>query len=320
MTPVVSAVLIGIAVYIVVIALIPRHILADTTQYTRQMLQRLAQDRPIEEVEENFSVLRSQTEAKNLFHTVFYTMPLAEGAKPKLLRAGLAGQITPFFLACIAVFVITLIVARGMGVASLFTALGMAYAFAYWYIERRIRQRNAAFLNYFPDALDMIVRSVRSGYPLNSAIRMVADNTQAPVSTEFKQVADEIAYGSTLIEALQRLTYRINEPDVRFFVIVLGVQQDVGGNLSEVLNNLSGIIRKRKYLRLKIKALASEGRATGWVLGSMPLVEAGLILLIAPDHLDPLFNTSMGHTVLGITVGIVMLGIFMVRQLINIRV
>ncbi|MBY0408334.1 MAG: type II secretion system F family protein [Rickettsiales bacterium] len=146
------------------------------------------------------------------------------------------------------------------------------------------------------------------------------DNAQAPVSTEFKQVADEVAFGSTLIEALQRMTYRIDEQDVRFFVVVLGVQQDVGGNLSEVLNNLSNIIRKRKHMRMKIKALASEGRATAWVLGSMPFAEAGLILLISPDHLDPLFNTPLGHTILGITAGIVALGIFTVRQMVNIKV
>ncbi|NBO17962.1 MAG: hypothetical protein EBV03_01820 [Proteobacteria bacterium] len=320
MTPVVIAVLIGIAAYLIVIALIPKHILSDTSQYTRHMLQKLAKDRPVEEVEDNLSMLKSQTDAKDLLSTIFYTLPGAQRAKPKLLRAGLAGNIRSFFLTCLGVFGLTLYITRGMGILAVPLSIAMGYAFAYWLINRRIRQRNQAFLNHFPEALDMIVRSVRSGYPLNSAIRMVAENTQPPLSTEFKQVADEIAYGSTLIEALQRLSYRIDEQDVRFFVIVLTVQQDVGGNLSEVLNNLSGIIRKRKYLRMKIKALASEGRATAWVLGSMPFAEAGLILLVAPDHLTPLFQTAMGHTILGFTAGIVALGIFIVRQMVNIKV
>ncbi len=320
MPPVIFAVLVGIAVYAVVIALIPRHILADTTTYTRQMLQKLAKDRPIEEVEDNLSVLRSQTETKGMLATLFYTMPLANAARPRLLRAGLATQVGPFFLACVGVFIVTLYLARGLGIVAFVAAFVMAYLFAFWYIRRRIHKRNITFLNNFPDALDMIVRSVRSGYPLNSAIRMVAENSQPPVSTEFRQVADEIAYGSSLIEALQRMSYRIDEQDVRFFVVVLSVQQDVGGNLSEVLNNLSGIIRKRKYLRMKIRALASEGRATAWVLGSMPFAEAGLILMVSPDHLTPLFNTHMGHMILGLTIGIVSLGIFIVRQMINIKV
>ncbi len=319
MPPVVIAVIIGIAVYAIVIALIPKHILADTTQYTRHMLQKLAKDRPIEEVEDNLSVLRSQ-EKGGLLSTVFYTMPLANAARPRLMRAGMGSSVNGFFLACIIVFMVALYASKALGILAFAVAFGVSYIFAFWYIRRRINKRNAAFLNYFPDALDMIVRSVRSGYPLNSAIRMVAENTQVPVSTEFKQVADEIAYGSSLIEALQRMSYRIDEQDVRFFVIVLSVQQDVGGNLSEVLNNLSGIIRKRKYLRMKIKALASEGRATAWVLGSMPFAEAGLILMISPDHLTPLFTTPMGHTILGFTLGIVSLGIFIVRQMVNIKV
>jgi len=320
MPPIIIAVIIGITVYAIVIALIPRRILADTTQYTRQMLEKLAKDRPVEEIEDTLSVLRSQSESKNILSTLFYTMPLANAARSRLLRAGLANQIETFFLACIAVFLVTLYTGKALGFIAFPAAFLMGYAFAFWYINRRINKRNAAFLNNFPEALDMIVRSVRSGYPLNSSIRMVAENMQPPISTEFKQVADEIAYGSTLIEALQRLSYRIDEQDVRFFVIVLSVQQDVGGNLSEVLGNLSSIIRKRKYLRMKIKALASEGRATAWVLGSMPCVEAGIILMISPDHLTPLFTTSLGHTVLGLTLGIVALGVFMVRQMVNIKV
>ena len=166
----------------------------------------------------------------------------------------------------------------------------------------------------------MIVRSVRSGYPMNAALRMVSENVQPPVSNEFKQVADEIAYGSTLIEALQRLSQRIDEQDVRFFVVVLSVQQEVGGNISEVLGNLSSLIRKRKYLRMKVKALASEGIATGWVLGSMPVVMALLLSWITPGYLSPLFDTQLGHTVLGITVGVAAMGILIVRQMINMKV
>lgn len=320
MPPVIFAVLVGIAVYALFIALIPRHIMADTTQYTRHMLQKLAKDRPIEEVEDNLSVLRNQGNPGGILTTLFFTMPLAQSSRPKLLRAGLGNKIEIFFIACLAIFFLALYLAKGLGLPAFILATLFAYAFAYWYINRRIARRNQAFLNNFPDALDMIVRSVRSGYPLNSAIRMVAENSQAPVSTEFKQVADEIAYGSPLIEALQRLSYRIDEQDVRFFTVVLSVQQDVGGNLSEVLGNLSNIIRKRKYLRMKIKALASEGRATAWVLGSMPFVEAGLILLVAPDHLTPLFNTSLGNTILGVTGAVVATGIFIVRQMVNIKV
>jgi tight adherence protein B len=232
----------------------------------------------------------------------------------------MADKLTSFFIRCSLVFVVAL---YGLGKFfpwNIIGAIALSFLYGRWTLNRHVTKRNNAFLNSFPDALDMIVRSVRSGYPMNSAVRMVADNMQPPVSTEFKQLADEIAYGSTLIEALQRLSQRIDEPDLHFFVVVLTVQQDIGGNLSEVLNNLAGIIRKRKHLRMKIKALSSEGRTTAWVLGSMPFVEAALISTVSPNHLAPLFNTELGHTMLGITIGVVALGAFVVTRMVNIKV
>ena len=103
----------------------------------------------------------------------------------------------------------------------------------------------------FPDVLDMIVRSVKSGFPLNTAIKLIAENMEPPVSTEFQQVSDEVALGRPLNHSLARLAERIPEQDIKFFVVVLNVQQETGGNLAEVIGNLSGIIRKRKHLRMK---------------------------------------------------------------------
>ena len=102
--------------------------------------------------------------------------------------------------------------------------------------------------------------------------------------------------------------------------MVLSVQQDVGGSLSEVLHNLSSIIRKRKYLRLKIRALASEGKATGWVLGSLPFAETLLIEVLQPDHLKPLLETQTGHMLLAGTMVMVSIGVFIVKQVVNIKV
>jgi len=319
MEPVVIAVLIGISVYMALIALIPERILADSSRYTRSMIEKLARKRD-EETEENISVLRQQTRSSGFLARVFFTLPGANAVYPKLLKAGLANRVGRFFAACIAVMLIASYGLKQFGGIGIIIAFVLAYVFGAYYIKFRIDKRNAAFINFFPDALDMIVRSVRSGYPLSSAVRMVADNMEAPVSTEFKQVADEVAYGSTLIEALSRLCLRIDEPDVRFFVVVLTVQQDVGGNLSEVLNNLSGIIRKRKHLRMKIKALSSEGRATAWVLGTLPFCEAGLIMLAYPQHLTPLFTTPLGHMALALTLGSVAIGVIIARKIVNIKV
>lgn len=319
MEPLVVAVLIGIAAYFAVVAMIPKHILAESN-YTRSMLERLERENVKEAAETHVSVFREQMEKSSLLTKIFFTLPMTKTAYPRLLKAGLEKNIDAFFMACLVALLLAFYALKGLGVVGLLIAMAFAYMFGYWYIGRRIKKRSFAFLNMFPDALDMIVRSVRSGYPLNAAVKMVADNMQPPVSNEFKQVADEIAYGSTLIEALKRLALRIDEPDVNFFVVMLTVQQEVGGNISEVLGNLASIIRKRKHLRMKIHAMTSEGRATAWVLGLLPVFEFFMIKMVSPNHLTPLFVTPMGHLILAGAIGIVLVGMFIVRIIINMEI
>jgi tight adherence protein B len=145
-------------------------------------------------------------------------------------------------------------------------------------------------------------------------------NLESPVKEEFQIVVDEIAMGRTMDQALSNLAARIDEPDINFFVVVLNVQQETGGNLSEVINNLSVVIRKRKQLRLKIRAMTSEGRATGWVLGALPLVVFAAIMKVAPTHLDPLLHTSTGNIILAIAAGLVVLALWIVRRMVDIDI
>jgi tight adherence protein B len=187
-------------------------------------------------------------------------------------------------------------------------------------IQGRIDKRNREFIELFPDALDMIVRSVRSGFPLNSAINMVCENIDDPIKTEFQQLSDEIALGRPLGDALERLAVRIPEPDIRFFVVVLKIQQETGGNLGEVIGNLSGIIRKRKQLRRKIRAMTSEGRATSYILSAIPVGFFGMIMYMSPDHVTPLFESDNGNIVLATSIGLVILAQIVVRKMIDIDI
>jgi tight adherence protein B len=323
MEPVVVAVLAGLAAYIAVIALIPKRFLFESA-HTRNMLEQLERESSQmgtgRQPADPQSILREHMQESGVLTRVFFTLPGAKKIYPNLMKAGLDRNIGMFFGVLLLILMSLVFALKGAGIWGVLTALALTYLAAWWYTNRRIAKRNQTFLNLFPDALDMIVRSVRSGYPLNAAVRMVAENMQAPVSTEFKQVADEIAFGSTLIDALKRLSERVDEPDTHFFVVVLAVQQEVGGNLAEVLSNLANIIRKRKHLRLKIKAMTSEGRATAWVLGLLPLFEFLAIYIVSPSHLTPLFVTHLGNLILASAIGIVLLGAFIVRQMINIEV
>ena len=320
MEPIVIAVLVGILAYVVIVAFIPKNMLVRST-YTKSMLQQIEREAPGSNTEEDAnSILRDQIQKSGVITRVFFTLPGIQGMYPKMLKAGLGDSIAAFFSLLLVVFLLLVYVLKNLGLLSVLIAFVATYLVAWWYIRRCIKKRNQTFLNLFPDALDMVVRSVRSGYPLNSAVRMVSENMQAPVSTEFRQVADETSYGSSLVESLQRLATRVDEPDIKFFVVVLAVQQEVGGNLAEVLSNLANIIRKRKHLRMKIQAMTSEGRATAWVLGMLPVMEFLAIYYVAPSHLEPLFTTGLGNLILFSSIGIVLLGVFIVKLMINIEV
>lgn len=314
--------MVGVGSYVLIIAMIPKHILAKHTHYTRTMLKRLEKESQITaaQLEDADNVWREKIQDSNLMTRVFLTLPGSRMMYPKMEKAGIGNEVDKFLILCLLLVFIVAWLMRNQGTMSIPLAFVIVFILAWWYIGGRIRKRNNTFLNDFPDALDMIVRSVRSGYPLNAAVRMVAENMHPPISNEFRQVADETAYGSSLVDSLKRLAARIDEPDTQFFVVVLSVQQEVGGNLAEVLSNLSNIIRKRKHLRLKVRAITSEGRATAWVLGLLPAFVFCIIHYIAPDHLKPLFDTRMGNFLLAFAIGIVLLGGFIVRKMSNIEV
>jgi tight adherence protein B len=313
--------LVGIVCYVLAIAIIPKRLLTDASR-TRSQLDKLERESLGQYMpsDDSVSVLRNTMEQSNPVTRAFLSLPGAQLLWPRLMKAGLSKSLDTYFLALLAILVGLIFLFRHMAIPGVLLAIGLTCLAGWMYINRRIDKRNQAFLEQFPEALDMIVRSVKSGYPLGASIRIVADNMSAPLSSEFRIVADETSYGSSLVEALQRLSQRIDEPDIRFFVVVLAVQQEVGGNLAEVLTNLSGIIRKRKHLRLKIRALTSEGRATAWVLGLLPVFEFAAIYYIAPKHLEPLFYTTQGNIILASAVAIVLLGAFIVRQMINMEI
>jgi tight adherence protein B len=199
-------------------------------------------------------------------------------------------------------------------------ALVLAYLIPVRLCRRRIMKRNAKFIDQFPDALDTIVRSVRSGFPLSVALNMLAENAESPVREEFRQVTDEIALGRSLNQALARLAVRINEPDIRFFVVVLTVQQETGGNLAEIVSNLSNIIRKRKQIRHKIHAMTSEGRATGYVLGALPVLVFTALYFVQPTYLDPFFHDPLGQQFFAGAIALIVTCYFVVKQMINVDI
>jgi tight adherence protein B len=292
---------------------------------TKNILDQIAQgdkessSESVAQSKEDF-VASFKAEARGL-SKIMLSLPGADSFYVTALKAGYSDNMRSVVLLVLALFVVFMVIfIKLMGPLGIILAVPLAMMIPRSFFKRQIRKRNEAFIDMFPEAIDMIVRSVKSGHPLNTALRMIADNMDPPIGPEFKQVINEVSLGRPVVEALQRMAKRIDEPDIHFFVVVLAVQQETGGNLAEVLGNLSNVIRGRKRLNQKIKALTSEGRATAWVLGSLPIVQLGAIAIFSPDYLEPLFTNLAGNVVLGLACTLIGLAIFITSQMVKVDI
>jgi tight adherence protein B len=197
--------------------------------------------------------------------------------------------------------------------------IGFAAAFGVprWVLGMAIAGRQKKFINQFADAIDVIVRGVKSGLPLHECLKMIAKESPQPLGAEFQQVCDAIAMGVDVPQALDRMYQRTPIQEVNFFNIVLNIQQKAGGNLSEALGNLSNVLRSRKLLREKIKALSSEAKASAMIIGSLPVIVMLLVYMTTPAYIMSLFTTDLGHLILLIAAGLMGMGIYIMRSMIN---
>ncbi|MBO6717828.1 MAG: type II secretion system F family protein [Rhizobiaceae bacterium] len=189
-----------------------------------------------------------------------------------------------------------------------------------WFVSFRRSRRVKAFLNEFPNALDIIVRAVKSGLPLNDGVRLIASESQEPVKTEFKRIVEAQQVGMPISEAALRMQETMPCPEAGFFGIVIQIQQQAGGNLSEALGNLSRVLRDRKKMKAKVQALSMEAKASAVIIGALPFIVAFLVYLTSPAYIMPLFTTSTGHMILGVSGIWMAMGVFVMKKMINIEV
>ncbi|MGG7519167.1 type II secretion system F family protein [Allorhizobium undicola] len=186
-----------------------------------------------------------------------------------------------------------------------------------WIVGFLIKRRQNKFLNEFPNALDVMVRSIKSGLPLNDALRLIANDSQEPVRGEFRRVVDSQQLGISVPEACARMVNTMPLQEVSFFAIVIAIQSQAGGNLSEALSNLSKVLRDRRKMKAKVSALSMEAKASAVIIGSLPFVVAFLVYLTSPDYIMVLFHDPRGHLILGVSGFWMSIGIFIMRNMIN---
>jgi tight adherence protein B len=240
--------------------------------------------------------------------------------KARLGQTGVALSLTRFYVLSVVISFLVFLMALIAGLP-LLGACGAGFVAAVglprWIVNFLIKRRQKKFLNEFPNALDVMVRSIKSGLPLNDALRLIASDGQDPVKTEFRRVIESQQVGLSIPEACARMMQTMPLSEVNFFSIVIAIQSQAGGNLSEALGNLSKVLRERRKMKAKVSALSMEAKASAVIIGALPFIVSLLVYLTSPQYMMVLFTDPRGHIIL-LASGIWMsIGIFVMRNMIN---
>jgi tight adherence protein B len=188
-----------------------------------------------------------------------------------------------------------------------------------WFLSKMVKRRQRKFQSELANAIDVVVRGVKSGLPLNECLQIIARESPEPIAGEFRYVVEQMRVGVPLAEALDRLIVRMPLAEVKFLAIVISIQQQAGGNLSEALGNLSGVLRDRFRMEMKVKALSAEAKSSAGVLGSLPPGVMFMTYVSSPDYIMPLFTTTAGNLIIVAGLFWMFCGIMVMKKMINFK-
>ena len=238
----------------------------------------------------------------------------------RLQQAGLKIDKRQYWMASAAVGLAAAVFAYFSGGGELI-ALGAGFVIGFglprWTLAFLKRRRENKFIDELPNAVDVIVRGVKAGLPLSDCIRIIASETQEPVKSEFRQIAESQSVGISLPEAASKLFDRVPLAESNFFGIVVTIQQKAGGSLSDALGNLSRVLRERKKMKAKIKAMSMEAKASAAIIASLPIAVMMLVWLTSPAYIELLWTTPTGRFMLMCSAMWMSVGVFIMRRMIN---
>lgn len=240
----------------------------------------------------------------------------------KLNQAGLSMKPATFWIISGVLGVVAFLLPLLFGI-NVLICLGMAVVFGLglprWVVGFLGKGRRKKFSGHFADAVDVIVRGIKSGLPVHDCFKIIARESPAPLGPEFQKLVEGLGVGLTLQQALEKMYERMPTPELKFFTIVIGIQQKTGGNLAEALSNLSVVLRARKMMGEKIKALSSEATASAGIIGALPPVVMILVSITTPAYMARLFTDPRGQFMLLVAVGMMGLGIFVMKKMISFK-
>lgn len=266
--------------------------------------RRKAIEKTLKEIEERHKARRNQRRRP--------------GLERRLREAGLSWKPKGYWLLSAAIAAGAFAASLGFGpLIATGIALAAGLALPHFYVGFLHHRRLAAFAAGFPDVIDVIVRGVRAGRPLADCLAIVAADTEEPIRSEFRLVVEDQSVGVPVQEAIDRLAQRVPLQEVGFLSIVVSIQNRAGGSLTEALGNLSTVLRGRRQLHAKVKAMSAEAKTSAGIIGSLPVIVALLVHLTSPEYLAILYQTNLGLMVIAASATWMAIGVFVMRQMIN---
>jgi tight adherence protein B len=277
-------------------------------------------DRPVESLRRN----RSDSSIAGLDRLIKRFLPNIGLLRLRLERSGWPLKVGDYLLICLVLAAVTML---GMRLALDFSllidalvAVSIGVGLPHIVLRQQINRRLKKFVTLMPEALDLIVRGIRSGLPASEALKTIADEIEDPVGSEFRQVTDQMRIGVALDEAMWTAARRLGIAEFNFLVISLAIQQETGGNLAEILEKLSDMVRRREQMRLKVKAMSSEARASAMIIGALPFIMCGVISFVNPSYMNVLFTDPRGWVMIGIGLTSLLVGLAVMAKMIRFEI
>lgn len=242
----------------------------------------------------------------------------------RIQQAGLEITARNYLLLCSAISVViifvTLLLLKQPFLIGLLLGLIIGFGIPHFYTGIRIARQKRAFLKLFPDAIELIVRGLRAGLPVNESMKTVAEEIPEPVAPAFSEICEQVKLGIPVEKAMADMATNLKMTEFNFFVISITLQRETGGNLGEILSNLAEVLRQRHMLKLKIKAMASEARASAVIVGALPFLVTLLLIFVSPDYLVPMIDDIRGNIATAIALGSLGTGIFIMNRLAKFKI
>jgi tight adherence protein B len=317
MQPIDILILIGLIVLALVL-----HSVFGGGKERKQMQKRIEQLRarslPPAKIAE-MSLRRKNNTPQGLLYLLIKPLPDFKSLENKLERTGKGITPKQYVLRRVIIVLLCVMIIAGLFKKSFFLAVFVGLMVGIWLplklLDMNIAKQNKAFLQLFPDAIDLIVRGLRSGLPVSESIVLVSHEVPEPVGGVFLNISNTMKLGVSLEKALQETARKLNMTEFNFFTTSIILQRETGGNLSEILNNLSEVLRARILMRMKIKAMSSEARASAIIIGALPFVVIIAVGVMSPDYMSVLYTDPRGNVAAMIAAGMMGFGLWVMNKM-----